>query len=150
MDEYNKAYKEVYEILKYIPKEEYAKVPKSFIKFFEDNMDKDYIYKVENVKDFENQKMLHQTRVLLSILYRDYWATPEKRKEIIEKDNEQIAKYEEELREKYDVQKVFDRKASELTKKSETVEENTQLIECKESVFKRMFNWLKKLFGVKM
>ena len=42
IDNYPKAYKEVLEIIKYLPKEEYERIPKEKIEFFEKNCDKEY------------------------------------------------------------------------------------------------------------
>ena len=39
---YAKAYKELLEIIKHFPLEEYNKIPKEKIKFYEENMDKNY------------------------------------------------------------------------------------------------------------
>ena len=39
---YAKAYTEVIEILKHIPKEEYDKIPETEIQFYENNCDKNY------------------------------------------------------------------------------------------------------------
>ena len=39
---YAKAYKEVLEIIKYFPKEEYNKIPNEKILFYQENMDKEY------------------------------------------------------------------------------------------------------------
>ena len=53
-----KAYKEVYEILKYIPEEDYKKIPKSMIKVIKKGMDKSYDFKVTEFEDFQKQEML--------------------------------------------------------------------------------------------
>ena len=44
---YEKAYTEILEILKYIPKEEYERIPKEKILFFEENCDKNYEFKFD-------------------------------------------------------------------------------------------------------
>ena len=41
---YSLSYVEVLEILKHIPKEDYEKIPKEKIEFYENNKDKNYIY----------------------------------------------------------------------------------------------------------
>ena len=79
-----KAYKEVYEILKYIPEEDYKKIPKSMIKVIKKGMDKSYDFKVTEFEDFQKQEMLSETECILAIFYRDYWATEFERKIIIE------------------------------------------------------------------
>lgn len=58
---YAKAYTEVLEILKHIPKDEYEKIPKSEIQFYESNYDKNYKYMYNesaNVKSKRYQEKL--------------------------------------------------------------------------------------------
>ena len=81
-DFYPKAYKEVIEILKYLPEEDVKKIPEEMINMFEKNMDKEYKYTINKNKPFNEQIMLKETREILAILYKDYWAN-EKQKERI-------------------------------------------------------------------
>lgn len=67
---YCKALKELSEIIHCIPKEEYRKIPKSFIDFMERNKDPDYEYVVTHIDDFQNQKMLEETKILLAMVDR--------------------------------------------------------------------------------
>ena len=144
MEQSAKVYKEIYEILKYIPKNELAKLPNGFIKFIEKNMDKNYVYKVENIRDFEKQQMLKGTRTILAILYRDYWATPQKKQEIIARDKKQIKEKQEADRKKYDIETI-------LANKREQVNTNEQkladIVPYKENLLTRIKNkiksWLK-------
>ena len=110
MDESAKAYKELYEILKYIPKQKLERIPSSFIKYIEDNMDKQYEYKVTNIRDFTGQEILRKTKVLLAILYRDYWATNQRRQQIIKKQLNEIEELEEIKRKKYSKDNLFKNK----------------------------------------
>ncbi len=89
-----KAYKEINEILKYVPDEYIKKISPKLLEFIEENMDRNYEYKVEHIEDFENQEMLNETRALLAVIYRDYFASAEERerinreeKEFFEKEN---------------------------------------------------------------
>lgn len=81
---YRKAFKETLEIIKKFPKNEYMKIPDTFIEFLETNMDDEYVYYVENIDDFQNQKMLEETKILLSIIYRDFIASSSEKKQILE------------------------------------------------------------------
>ena len=45
-DKYAKAYTEVLEIIKYLPKNEYDKIEKEKINFFEDNKDNSYKFSI--------------------------------------------------------------------------------------------------------
>ena len=88
----DKAYKEINEILKYIPKEYVERIPSKLLEVIEENMDEKYEYKVVHIKDFENQEMLNETRALLAVIYRDYFASAEEREKIIKEEREFLEK----------------------------------------------------------
>ena len=90
MSDYSKVYKELYEIFKYLPQDKIDVIPIEFKENMESKMDNNYEYRVTHIEDFSNQEMLKETRALLAILYRDYWATEEERREILEKEKREI------------------------------------------------------------
>ena len=81
--EYANAYSEVLEILKYISKEDYEKIPNSKIELFETNHNKEYIFKYNPNKTLDEQDVSKIAKAIIAILFRDYWAT-EIQKEKIE------------------------------------------------------------------
>ena len=52
-DNYPRAYKEVMEILKFVPKESVDKIPQTMIDTFKAKMDNDYNFKVDTNKSLE-------------------------------------------------------------------------------------------------
>ena len=100
-DSMNKAFAEVYDIIRHMDKEIIDKIPKKFIKFIYDNRDNSYNVKFDYSKNILEQNMLRDTKVLLSIIYIDYVCSPEKRAELKEKDKEEIIKERKALDEKY-------------------------------------------------
>jgi uncharacterized protein (DUF2344 family) len=68
---------------------------------------------VEHVDDFQNQEMLEETRVLLSIVYRDFLATDEEKRQIIKAENEELSKEEKIKQEKYDINMIFEKRDNE-------------------------------------
>ena len=79
MDEaYKMACTEVTEALKYIPLEEYHKIPGKVLKFIKDNCDSKYNYKY----DVKNPKLSKRANIIITKLYLDYIAD-EKEKRII-------------------------------------------------------------------
>lgn len=145
---YEKAYTEVLEIIKYLPKEEYEKIPKEKIQFFEDNRDKDYIFKFDITKSLEEQKFLRETNAIIITLFRDFFAT-ETQKEKLQKiliENEE--KYQEELRKKYNPDDIFKKQEKNKLEEVEQEQTNTALVEVKEEniiqkVFNKIINWIK-------
>ena len=144
---YNKAYSEILEIIKYLPEEEREKIPEEKIKFFEENCDKNYEFKYDSSKPLEKQEFLRETYAIIIILFRDYFATEtqkEKLQEILFLNEE---KRQRELREKYNPEKIMAQRAQKLKIEPK---ESTELIEIKEEnvlkkVFKKIVNWIKNL-----
>ncbi len=136
---YHKAFKELSEIIKFFPKNEYRKIPKSFIDFIEENMDNSYEYMVEHIDDFQNQEMLDETKILLSIVYRDFIASKEEKKQIIKMEKNELLQEEKRIREKYNPDNLFRNKV-------EKVEKSVVMVEYKESIFTKIKNWFKRFF----
>ena len=99
-DNYSKAYKEVMEILKFVPKESVDKIPQTIIDTFKAKMDNEYDFKVDINKSFEEQDLLEETKAIFANIFRDFWATPYQKERI-------------EAKEKYDRQKLEEEKKEE-------------------------------------
>lgn len=54
-DNYSKAYKEVMEVLNFVPKESVHKIPQTMINTFKAKMDKNYDFKVDINKSLKNR-----------------------------------------------------------------------------------------------
>ena len=147
-DNYKKAYKEVVEILKFVSKENVDKIPKEMLDMFEEEQDKEYNFKVDTTKSFEEQELLEETKAIFSNIFRDYWANDYQRKVIIEKENMDRIKWEEE---KYDPKDLFKNNQKNFNKQNnnDKVDVNLTVIK-KENSFKKLidkiFKSLKKKF----
>ena len=137
------SYVEVLEILKHIPKEDYEKIPKEKIEFYEKNMDKNYVYIYDSVEP----KTLRKTDIILMNLYKNYIAKSEEKEKIEEilRLNEQ--KEEQEKKKIYSVDNIFDNKKIDIQNDKEKIMPES-LLENKESIFKRFINKLKMIFGM--
>lgn len=135
------AYREVVEVLKYISKEEIDKIPEEVVKYYKDNMDTTYEFYINTEKSFEEQVLMEKTKIVLAMLYRDYWATEEQREKIRLKEKYDINKIETENQEKYDVENIFKQK------QEKHAEEELALVECKkETWYSRFINFMKSFF----
>lgn len=147
-DNYKKAYKEVVEILKFVSKENVDKIPKEMLDMFEEEQDKEYNFKVDTTKSFEEQLLLEETKAIFSNIFRDYWANDYQRKVIIEKENMDRIKWEEQ---KYDPKGLFKNNQKNFNKQNnnDKVDVNLTVIK-KENSFKKLidkiFKSLKKKF----
>ena len=98
-ENYAKAYKEVFEILKYVNKEDLEKIPNTFMQMLQKKMDKNYDFALKLDKEFEEQEILRETKAIIAYIYVNYWCD-EKEKNIIKNKfkndllKEEIAKQE--------------------------------------------------------
>lgn len=143
---YGIAYSEVLEILKYIPVEDYNKIPKTKIELFETNANNDYTFTYDPNKTLEEQNVSNITKGIIILLFRDYWATENQRKKIIAKQNYDRQILEKEKQEKYNLDDIFKNKSQDITTK-EKATSTVEIIKYKESIFEKIINKIKYIFN---
>lgn len=142
--EYEEAFAEVDEIFKFMPIDLINKIPIRFRNLIAEKKAKDY--KVTIKEPLEEQKLKQETIIILGLIYRDFLVSPEERKRLQLKDEEELKKLEEEMSKQYDINNVFEQKKA--SRKSEYEEEySTDLTLYKEPGFiKKFFNLIKGIF----
>ena len=148
-DNYPKAYKEVIEILNYVPKESVDKIPKTMIDTLKTKMDKEYDFTVDVNKSFEEQDILEETKAIFANIFRDYWTTPYQKERIEAKEKYDRQKLEEEKMKKYNPEDIFKKK--QQINESKTVEnynENLHMEVKKDSFYIKIINFFKKFFHI--
>ncbi len=140
-DNLKNAYSEICEILNAMEDEYVDKVPKKVIEIFKSEKNTEYEKKIDVNIPLEKQGLQQQTLTILAILYLNYWCENEQEK------NELIKRFEEFDKEKYSIENIFKNK-EKTSNISENKEENS-LVEYKESILKKMFNRIKRLFKIK-
>ena len=140
--EYAIAYSEVLEILKYIPTEDYNKIPKSKIELFENNADKEYKFKYNPNITLNEQNVSKRAKAIIAILFRDYWATETQRKKIIAKQKYDRFQMEKDKESKYNPDNLFKNKISKV--ETEITENTVAMVEYQESIFTKIKNWFKR------
>lgn len=139
---YSSAYSEVLEVLKYIPKEDYNKIPKKTIQLFEINCDETSEFTYNIAIPFDQQKISQEAKLILAILYRSCWISLDERVELSKLEKEYLAKLEQEKREKYNPDELFEKRQNEVIEKSQ---ENHYLV-VQEKWYEKILGKLKKLF----
>lgn len=154
-DNYLKAYKEIIEILKYVPEESVNKIPKEIRNMFEAEQAKDYNFQIDTEKSFEEQELLEETKAILANIFRDYWATDYQKQRIIEKENQDREEWERQKREKYNPNDIF--KNRNTTTNDNDISQNIQeqlneeynknlpMEVQKQNIFQRLLSFIKKL-----
>lgn len=152
--QYANAYTEVLDILKYISKEDYEKIPKSKIKVFEENSNKNYNFTYDENKTLDEQNVSEITKVIIAILFRDYWATKEQRYIIIKKQQEIKDQKQKELMAKFEQNKNISEKdlkkvnvASDLDIDIDYARGTNLETYKEENIFKRIISNIREIFG---
>ncbi|MBQ3408472.1 MAG: hypothetical protein IJH12_04630 [Clostridia bacterium] len=146
-DDYSIACTEVLEVLNYISKDDYNKIPKNIIAALEKNKRDDIIFLYNPWKSLNEQAMSKEGRIMLASFYRDYWATDEEKQKINAKQNTIIQKIEEEKEQKYSYNNLFKNK-NEKTEIQDNVDK-TDIAPYKKNTFTNFINKIKKFFGRK-
>lgn len=142
MTNYAKAYTEVLELLRYLPIEEYSKIPEEKINSFKENMDKDYEYKIDTNTELSKQNISKEANTILISLFRDYFASDRQKEilnDLLKKNQEKI---ENEKKKIYNPDNLFKNRDNKV----ELVEKSVAMVEYKESIFTKIKNCFKRTF----
>lgn len=139
--EYKIAYSEVLEILKYISKEEFNKVPQDMLEMFKTNASNENQFIYDPNKTLQEQNVSEIARAIIAILFRDYWATENQKQKILNKQNLDREKMREEM---YSPDNIFQKHNIQHKENSTTNE--VAIVEYKESIFTMIINWFKRNF----
>ena len=89
-DTISKSFSEVYDIINHLEENILKKIPKSFIKIIEEQRDKTYKVNIDYSKNINEQALFRETKVILSLIYRDYIVEKDERKKLLDQENKQI------------------------------------------------------------
>ena len=103
------AYAELLEVLSYMDEEYTNKIPKKLMALFKENALSTYEKHIDINKSLEEQNISRKTTALIAVLTVQYWCENENQKqELLNIFNENERKYQEEIREKYNPDNIFD------------------------------------------
>lgn len=150
-EKYGVAYSEILEILKYIPIEDYNKIPKDKIEIFETYANKEYTFEYDSNKTLKEQNVSNITKEIIILLFRDCWATEVQRNKIIAKQNYDRIKLEEKKKEKYNLDNILNKNQviNKITEKHSIEEENMDMVKYKQlkwynQIFDKILNIFRK------
>ena len=142
----NQAFSETYDVINHMSKEMQEKIPKSFINLIKENRDLDYNFNIDYSTDIKKQ-LLKETKVILSLIYRDCLCSKEKRQELLDIDVEEIEREEKGTQEKYQID--FDSRKKEKLQDVEELknkEQETLPIKVeKDKWYIKIINFIKKI-----
>lgn len=145
------AYSEIDEFLELITEEEKNQIPQKLRDFFKREKANGYHKGINLNVPIKDQNLKSETLALIALLNLQYWCKDEEEKERLKKiyaDNEK--KYQDKMREKYNPDNIFKNNKTEVENiKKDNAEDSNQLIEYKESIFKKIFTKLLRIFHIK-
>jgi len=132
--------KETLTFLAFFDNKMIEKIPAHIItKLCEEAADSKLDFYIDVNKNFKEQKISEKSKDLISLIYYDYIAEEEEKKEILKQWNLNEEKYIQEQKEKYSYDNVFKNKETEVC---------TQLIEVKkDTIFQKIKNLLRKILN---
>ncbi len=146
MENYTMAYSEVLEVLKYLPKVDYDKIPKKVIQLLETNCDEKSEFTYNVALPLEEQNISKNAKVILAILYRTCWMKDEEKRELRQKENEYIKEKEQKKREIYNPNEIFNKK-HETIKVVKDEDSCLQVVK-KDNFFIRIIKKIKNIFKI--
>lgn len=133
---YARACTEVLEILKDAPPEDMAKIPKELMEALENKKDKDYKFETNSYMSFENEDISETARAMLMGIFREYIMKPQ--------EDEPKQEFENNVEIENNIEDI------DHQNKDKEQEEQLALVEVKkESLYRKIINFFKKLFHVK-
>ena len=142
------AYAEVDNFIECLDSYDKNKVPESIRKYFKKEKSKNYNKIIDVNKPIKDQNLKDETLAIIAMLNLKYWCDDEEEKKrlmTIYSENEK--KYQNELQEKYDIEKIFKERNN---KKSENYQEKNVPEIKKESLWDKLKNNIGGFYGTKV
>jgi hypothetical protein len=149
--EFKKTLSDIDVILAEMDEELTNRVPLEFRKLIHNEKLEGYVPNIDVTVPIEDQELSQQTKDFLALLYLKYWCKDEEEKrEIKDTLNRNEANYQKELAEKYNYEKLFEKKENPQKEVAEEIAEpdyepQNQMVEYKESIVTKIINRLKDI-----
>lgn len=135
------AYTEIDNFIELLDDYNKNKVPKKLREFFKEEKDNNYTKVIDVNISIKEQNLKEETLALIALLNLQYWCEDEEEKKRLKTIYAKNQKeYEDRLYEKYNPNDIFNKREKIVTENIIKQEENMQMIEYKEPVFKRIIN----------
>jgi len=149
--EYGEAAVEVLDILDNTNEEDVKKIPSSFIRFLVDNASEEYVCYIDHSKPISELNIKEKTKEILGTIYINWWCNENQKEEYKKKINEKEKNKQDELREKYNIDNIFENKKKkqsyiETMEKDNKQDEILAVVKYKDNIFKRIINRILQFF----
>ncbi len=126
--------------------------PRRWAKFWADNASEDYRVNLDHSKLISEMNLKEKTKEILGVIYINWWCDKKDKENYTKQIKELEVKRQEEIKEKYNPNKIFENKnkIQEYTNetKVDTVQNKTvTMVEYKENILKKIWNKILSFFN---
>lgn len=150
--DYKEAVGEVLIILEHTEESLINKIPKQLMEFWREIASKDIALVVDTSKSLTELNLKPKTKALIAMIYRNYWCTPEERKEYDKILRENEEKFQEAARQKYNPDDIFKPivKQPEVLKDEPEIEKENEanIMIYKENIFTKIIKKIKSILNI--
>lgn len=139
---YSNVATELLEIFKYLEKTVKDKIPNSLERQLFELRNENYVFKMDKTKSLNEQKILPETRQMLSMIYLKYCCSEEEVAEILNEKKKKDLEIENMKREKYNVDNIF----NSVEKKEEATNMEMVVYNEKNSIYQKIIHKIKSFF----
>lgn len=141
MTKTRQAYSEIDEFLGLLSEEQRNEIPKKLRDFFKEEKDQEYFKNIDKDIPIKDQNLKEETLAIIALLNLQYWCKDEEEKKRLQEIYAQNEKeYQDILYEKYNPNDIFKKKEETTIENNNKIKEKMQMVEYKDSVFKRIIN----------
>ena len=105
--ELSEAFVETLDILEHMDKETVNKISPAFMEYLYKNASQTYKPNLNHNVGIKNMKLKKETKIILAIIYRQFWCDDEKKKILDKRLLNNQKNFEKEMREKYNPNNIF-------------------------------------------
>ena len=125
------------------------KIPKKFRNWFKEIVSKEYKFEYDKNKKLNEQQISKETRGLLALIYKNYICDKEEKEAYIKKCNTILKQIDDEKREKYSPEKIFEKNKKDETNIEQEVSKELYVVPKKTSFISRLIEKIKNFFNKK-
>lgn len=148
IQEKNDVYKEVLTVLAYFNDDFIEKIPDKVLKKLNElAADSKTDFYIDTEKNLYEQNISEESKDLISLIYYNFVADKNEKKELLKIWSENENKYQEKLRKIYNSDNIFQNKRKKFSKdENSSLSSNTAMVEYKkENIFDKIKNFIKKI-----
>ena len=141
---YMDAFSEVDAIIKIMPSNLVNKIPLKLQQLINEYKNDKYKPLIE--EPIENYELMDESKIILSLIYRDFLCSNEEKEILKIRDSEKLKEEEQQLREKYNPDDIFKNKNRNVPQEEQPSLETRMTVVQEEKWYQKIFNLIKGLF----